>query len=212
MIFYDPIQGDVLTKQIKNRPKTCFLMTQLGMPVPNEIKNIRRTLEKYLKKRTYKTIDASSEIKGKDFLLKIWEMIISVPIGIAIISKELSPYTLANIFYEIGFLQSYGKETVIIKTKDSFVPSDFVRTEYIEYDRSFNKKINKFLDSIENQALYYFTTSTLLEENPLLAIDYLRRAYLITGDNKYKKRAGKITSKVTFDQHTSYSVNNFLKG
>ncbi len=152
MILYDPVQGDVITRQIKYRPQTCFIMTQLGTPVPKDIKNIRKTLEKYLGINKLKTIDANSHIKGKDFLHKIWEMILSVPIGIAIISKELTPYTLANIFYEIGLLQAYGKETLIIKTKDSYVPSDFIRTEYIEYDRNFRKKIKAKLEIGKKQS------------------------------------------------------------
>ncbi len=211
MILYDPIQGDVLTRHIKFRPQTCFIMTQLGTPIPNEIKNIRRTLEKYLKQKKLKTIDASSDIKGKDFLLKIWEMILSVPVGIAIISKELTPYTLANIFYEIGLLQAYGKETLIIKTKDSYVPSDFVRTEYIEYDRNFKKKINKFLDWLNEQSEYYANASVLLEGNPLLSIDYLRRAFLISGNEKYKRDAHIISQVNTLDKQTKFGIDSFLK-
>lgn len=211
MILYDPVQGDVLTKHIKFRPQTCFIMTQLGTPIPKEIKNIRRTLEKYLKQKKLSTIDASSDVRGKDFLLKIWEMILSVPVGIAIISKELTPYTLANIFYEIGLLQAYGKETLIIKTKDSYVPSDFVRTEYIEYDRSFKKKIIKFLDGLKEQYEYYANTSILLEGNPLLSIDYLRRAFLISGDDKYKIEAKEHSKTISFDKQTQFGIDSFLK-
>ncbi|MCR4288633.1 MAG: hypothetical protein NUV86_00005 [Candidatus Scalindua sp.] len=211
MILYDPVQGDVLTKHIKFRPQTCFIMTQLGTPIPNEIKNIRRTLEKYLKQKKLKTIDASSDIKGKDFLLKIWEMILSVPVGIAIISKELTPYTLANIFYEIGLLQAYGKETLIIKTKDSYVPSDFVRTEYIEYDRNFKKKINRFLHGLKEQSEYYANASILLEGNPLLSIDYLRRAFLISGNEKYKRDAQIISQANPLDKQTKFGIDSFLK-
>lgn len=211
MILYDPVQGDVLTKQIKFKPQTCFIMTQLGTPIPREIKNIRKTLEKHLKQRKFKTIDANSVIKGKDFLLKIWEMILTVPVGIAIISKDLTPHTLANIFYEIGLLQAYGKETVIIKTPDSSVPSDFVRTEYIQYDRNFKNKILKFLDSLKEQAEYYVTTSELLEGNPLLSIDYLRRAFLITGDNKYKRKAQILSDANPFDKQTQSGIKNFIK-
>lgn len=211
MILYDPVQGDVLTKQIKFKPQTCFVMTQLGTPIPREIKNIRKTLEKYLKQRKFKTIDANSVIRGKDFLLKIWEMILTVPVGIAIISKDLTPHTLANIFYEIGLLQAYGKETVIIKTPDSSVPSDFVRTEYIQYDRNFKNKILKFLDGLKEQAEYYVTTSELLEGNPLLSIDYLRRAFLITGDNKYKRKAQILSDANPFDKQTQSGIKNFIK-
>lgn len=211
MILYDPIQGDVLTKQIKFRPQTCFILTQLGTPIPKEIKNIRITLEKHLKRNNFRTIDANSVIRGKDFLLKIWEMILSVPVGIAIISKDLTPYTLSNIFYEIGLLQAYGKETVIIKTRDCYVPSDFVRTEYIEYDRKFKNKILKFLDGLKEQAEYYYTASELLEGNPLLSIDYLRRAFLITGNNKFKRRAQVILDTNAFDKQTQFGIKNFLK-
>ncbi len=211
MILYDPVQGDVLTGQIKFQPRTCFIMTQLGTPIPREIKNIRKTLEKYLKQKKFKTIDANSHIRGKDFLMKIWGMILSVPIGIAIISKELTPYTLANIFYEIGLLQAYGKETLVIKTHDSYVPSDFVRTEYIEYDRTFKQKITKYLDGLKEQSEYYATTSSLLEGNPTLSIDYLRRAYLISGDDKHKREARALSENNTFDKQTQFAINSFLK-
>jgi len=211
MILYDPVQGDVLTRQITYRPQTCFIMTQLGTPIPNEIRNIRRTLEKYLDRKHYRAIDANSVVRGKDFLLKIWEMILSVPIGIAIISKELSPYTLANIFYEIGLLQAYGKETVIIKTHDSYVPSDFVRTEYIEYDRRFGAKMTQFLDGLAEQAEYYATAAELLEENPVLSIDYFRRAYLITGNRTYRTRAKALAKNETFDKQTTLGVSGFLE-
>ncbi len=210
MIFYDPVQGDVLTRQIVYRPQTCFVMTKLGTPVPKEIQNIRRTLEKYLKQSGYTAIDANTAIRGKDFLMKIWELILSVPLGIAIISKDLSPYTLANIFYEIGLLQAYGRETLIIKTPDSYVPSDFVRTEYVEYDRSFGKNISTFLHGLEEQAKYYATAAELLEENLLLSIDYLRRAYLITGDQKYKMAAQDLEKEGSFDKQTSSTLKSFL--
>jgi hypothetical protein len=210
VIFYDPVQGDVLTRQIVYRPRTCFLMTQLGDPVPKEIQNMRRTLEKYLKRADYSSIDANTFVRGKDFLMKIWELILAVPLGIAIISKELSPYTLANIFYEIGLLQAYGRETLIIKTPDSYVPSDFVRTEYIEYDRSFGKKISSFLGGLKEQAAYYATAGELLEENPLLSIDYFRRAYLITGNVKHKRSAQEIEQAASFDKHTESSLKSFL--
>ncbi|MCP4269748.1 MAG: hypothetical protein GY777_29945 [Candidatus Brocadiaceae bacterium] len=186
-------------------------MTQLGTPIPKEIKNIRKSLEKHLRSNKLITIDANSHIKGKDFLHKIWEMILSVPIGIAIISKELTPYTLANIFYEIGLLQAYGKETLVIKTKDSYVPSDFIRTEYIEYDRNFKKKITKYLDGLIEQSEYYANTSKLLEGNPLLSIDYLHRAFLLSGNEKYKKEARMLSETYPFDKQTKFGIDSFLR-
>ncbi len=210
MILYDPVEGDVSTKQIKLQPQTCFIMTQLGTPIPQEIRNIRNTLEKYLKQRKFKVIDANSVIRGKDFLLKIWKMILSVPVGIAIISNDLTPSTLANIFYEIGLLQAYGKETLIIKTPGSSVPSDFVRTEYIQYDRKFKDRILKFLDGLEEQAEHYAVTAKSLKANSLLAIDNLRRAFLITGDAKYRSAATVELLCDTFDKHTLAYLESFI--
>jgi hypothetical protein len=169
-------------------------MTQLQQPVPDEVVEMRRALTKCLRTRGISEIDASSAITGRDLLTKIWEMIISVPLGIAIINKGMSGRTLANIFYEIGLLQAYGKETLVIKGKGSRVPSDFVRTEYIEYGASFETKIDRFLDSFLKLAEYFSTIADQLDNNPLLAIDYLRRAYLITGDASYRQMARSISS------------------
>lgn len=210
MILYDPIEGDVSTKQISLRPRTCFIMTQLSTPIPREITNIRRTLKKYLKQREFNAIDANSDISGRDFLMKIWKMVLSVPVGIAIISDDLPPLTLANIFYEIGLLQAYGKETLVIKTQNAHVPSDFVRTEYIQYNKNFKSKILKFLDGLEEQAEHYAVTAKSLKANSLLAIDNLRRAYLITGDDKYKTEAMVELLCDTFDKHTLSGINSWV--
>ena len=37
---------------------------------------------------------------GKDYLVKIWRQILSVPMGIAILTNETKPATIGNIFYE----------------------------------------------------------------------------------------------------------------
>jgi len=151
MINYNPIDGDVYSKKIKYRPRTCFIMTKLGKPVPKEIINMRRTAEKYLKNHKFEIIDASSKVTGRDFLFKIFELILSVPLGIALISENLNSTTIANIFYEIGLLQALGKETLIIKTEESNIPSDFIRTEYIKYDNKFKDKINEYLITTSNK-------------------------------------------------------------
>ncbi len=212
MILYHPIEGDAYTKDIQYKPRTCFLMTKIGTPIPQEIKNIRNTLSKYLRNEKIKIIDAHSFITGKDFMVKIWESIVSVPLGIAIISDELESGTKANIFYEIGLLHALGKETLIIKTKNCSVPSDFIRTEYIEYDRSFKVKITKYLNAYFQQAKYYESVALELGKDPILAIDYLRRAFLISGDGKYKKTMRSIfkKNKTSLDPKTAGKIENLL--
>lgn len=189
MIYYSPLDGDVAGASPAYRPRTCFVMTKLGKPIPKEIKEIRTELKKILTTHKIKVIDANSNVTGKDFLLKIWDMIRSVPLGIAIITKDISRETLANIFYEIGLMQAYGKETLIIKTADANVPSDFIRTEYIEYKSGFKTKLNKYIKELFINEKHLVKMSEQLEKNPLLAIDYLRRAYLISGNKAHKKKA-----------------------
>ncbi|PCH93535.1 MAG: hypothetical protein COB85_06830 [Bacteroidetes bacterium] len=215
MILYNPVDADIFSKNIKLQPRTCFVMTKLGEPVPQEIINTRKTLSKYLKQRGINEIDAFSGVTGKDMLLKIYEMIVSAPLGIGIIakaSKNFSSSTTSNIFYELGLMQALGKETLVIKTPGSVVPTDLVRTEYIEYSRGFKKKINQYLDTMFDQAEHYATLAGQFNKNPLHAIDYYRRAYLITGEQDYKDEAKNIFIKniKSFDVQTAAYIENFV--
>ena len=194
MINYNPIDGDVYSKMIKYRPKTCFIMTKLGKPIPKEISNMRRTAEKYLKSHKFEIIDASSKVTGRDYLFKIFELILSVPLGIALISENINSKTIANIFYEIGLLQALGKETLIIKTEGSNIPSDFIRTEYIEYNKKIKDKINEYLNTYFQQAEHYELLGCELIKDPITSIDYLKRSYLMTGERNTKNKIYKIIS------------------
>jgi nucleoside 2-deoxyribosyltransferase len=211
MIIYDPIEGDAYSKKVSYRPRTCFVITQLGEPIPESVNRIRRTLNKSLKAREIEIIDANSAMTGRDFLDKIWGMILSVPLGIAIVTEDMPYNTWANIFYEIGFMQALGKETLIIKTVESEVPSDLVRTEYIDYTARFKTQIDKYLDKFFEQAEHYATMASELEQNPLLAIDYLRRAYLITGEQEYKGKILDIMLDASYiDKHSKGIIRDFL--
>jgi len=178
-------------------------MTKLGEPLPPEITRIRDSLETLLARRDIHMIDANSEITGKDFMVKIWEMVVSVPLGIAILSDELPVPTLENVFYEIGLFQALGKETLVIKTDNSTVPSDFVRTEYVSYGSAFAGKVNQYISQLFEQAEHYLVMADQLEKDPLLEIDYLKRAYLINGDAAIKQRMKHLLSSHQFDHYTA---------
>lgn len=210
MIFYRPTEGDAFTAKIEYRPRTCFLMTQLGQPVPEIIQEVRDSLSEVLSKSDIDLIDANSVVTGKDFLIKIWRLLLGVPLGVAIIHKDMSHQTFANIFYEIGMLQAYGKENLVIKTKGTPVPSDFVRTEYVEFNKNFKERLGKFISSFFEQAEYYASMSDQFDNNPLLAIDYLKRAYLITGQKKYKQRAFQIFKDISTVGRSKNSVEMLL--
>jgi hypothetical protein len=209
MIFYRPTDGDPHTSPIEYHPRTCFLMTQLGSP-SDEVLEIRQRLVEILSEFDIKLIDANSKVTGKDFLFKIWTLLLAVPLGVAVIDEKMRPSTLCNIFYELGVLQAYGKESLVIKTEAATIPSDFVRTEYVKYDKNFEERMRKFLDSFLKQADYYETMADQVEKNPLLSVDYLRRAYLISGKEELRAKVQDLMSAVALIDRARNSVETLL--
>ena len=147
---------------------------------------------------------------GRDFLLKIWSLAVAAPVGIAFVHDGISSKTLANVFYELGWMQAYGKETLVIRVGDAEIPSDFVRTEYVNYDGNFERRTRAFFRQLEERADYYVTMADQLERNPLLAIDFLRRAYLLTGDGKLRTRAKRIFDDAGLGERAKNSVEQLL--
>jgi hypothetical protein len=204
MILYSPQTGNVLEEAIKLNPRSCFVITQLGGKVSPQIRSIRKVLDKELSLRKIRLIDASSLVTGKDFMDKIWKQILSVPIGIAILCNDMNKTTIGNIFYELGLFDSLGKETLVIKTQDFNIPSDFIRTEYISYGRGWASKLNQFLNNVFEREGFYYLMSDLTKNDPVLSFDYIRRAYLISGEKKYKDLA-----EILFNQNKSLFTRNF---
>lgn len=210
MIFYRPTDGDVDSAPVAWRPRTCFLMAAMGKPLPAELLNAKRRVKSILRAGNLTTVDAASVTTGKDYLLKIWALAVSCPVGIAIVHEGIRPETMANVFYELGWMHAYGRETVVIKIGDVKLPSDLVRTEYISMDGHFNRNFEGFLRSLNERAVYYQTLSGLLEANPLLAIDYLRRAYLLTGSRALRQRAKRIFESSGLDGRALNSVERLM--
>lgn len=70
-----------------------------------------------------------------------------------------------------------------------------MRTESIQLDGQFSRRFADFIAELDKRADYYLTLAEQLEKNPLLAIDYLRRSFLLSGDAAIRTRARQI-----FDQ------------
>lgn len=181
-------------------------MTRLGKPRPAEVDEIRKAVTSCCRKIGYGVIDANSSITGRDFLIKIWKLIAATPLSVGVLHEDVPLKTQANIFYELGVAQALGKETVIVKTKRAEIPSDFARTEYITYGRGFNREFSKFLKGLSVQADHYERMADLLENDPILALNYLRRAYLITGDKKLKAEAKRILKAADVGSRAKNSV------
>ncbi len=206
MIIYNPLDGLALSHSIVGKPRQIFLMTRLGNPVPNMVGEIRQAIEECCPDFEYGVIDAQAKVTGRDFLLKIWKLIVSTPLAVGVLHEDIPADTQANIFYEIGVAQALGKETVIIKSPGAKIPSDFVRSEYVTFDENFRMNFCAFLESADEQADYYETMGDQLERNPLLAIDYYKRAYLIKGDDSLKNKAISVLGSAGLEQRATNSV------
>ncbi len=213
MIVYSPLNGEVLTDVVKFLPRSAFIMTQLGTLFPPELIKIRRSLSKEFAKYKIKEIDASSLVTGKDFLDKIWKIILGVQLGVAILTEDMPVKTVSNVFYELGLMDALGKETLIIKSKKYEIPSDFKRTEYVSYDSKFTSKFKKFAKNLKEREDHYWLMGELMEADPVLSIDYIKRAYLLNPLKKYKKEAVKIfkNNSDKIDDQSKIHIRNFLK-
>lgn len=214
MIVYHPFEGNISSDPVKYIPRSCFVMTNLSHRNCPEIVRIRKVLSRVLKKFDIQEMDAISTTTGGDYMTKIWKQTFSTPIGIAIISKDLPSRTIGNIFYELGLMDSYGKETLVIKTPDCDIPSDLNRTEYINAEKRYSRKIESFLNNVKERANYYEIVAENVElGDPVQAIDYMRRAYLITGDKRIKKNADNMfnTRKSEIDKQSQFFIKDFLR-
>ena len=185
-------------------------MTKLGYPIPEEVIKIRSHLTNIFSDENITLVDANDIITGGDFLLKIWQILLGVPLGIAIISENMSQKTLSNIYYELGLVQAYGKENIVIKTEKAEIPSDFIRTEYIQFTSDFKRKLGKYLRRYAKLPKYYEKMSEIVEKNPLLSIDYLKRAWLISGEDIYKQKAKEIYQEAAIKGRAKNSVEMLL--
>jgi len=206
MIIYSPLDGDALTFTIPSRPRHCFLMTRLGKPVSFEVTEIRRQIVTVCRGARYKVIDAKSRVTGRDFLIKILHQIASAPLSVGICHEDIPPKTQNNIYYELGIAQALGKETLLVKSPGADIPSDFVRTEYIPFDVNFAGTFAAYLATLRDVAEHYEVVADQLDRNPILAIDYLRRAFLITGDLRLRQRARAVLRTANLSERARNSV------
>ena len=213
MIVYSPINGEVLSSAIQFHPKHAFIMTQLAGPTPTELSEIKTALKVQLASIGFDWIDATSLLTGKDFLDKIWKIILGVPLGIAIVTPNMSEKTIANIFYELGIMDALGKETLIIKSTSYKIPSDFKRTEYLNYDTTFTSRFDQFRKNLLEREQHYWLMSEILEADPVLSIDYIKRAYLLNPKKVYKKEAEEIFYQNihAIDKQSKIHIKNFIK-
>ena len=138
--------------------------------------------------------------------MKIWELIASTPLSVGICHEGIPSATQMNIYYEFGVAQGLGKEAVLVKSPDAEVPSDLVRTEHIEFNDDFDANFTKYLETLWEQANHYEEMADYLERNPILVLDYLKRAFLISGDERLREKAQVVKGEARLDERARNSV------
>ena len=86
------------------------------------------------------------------------------------------------------------------------MPSDFIRTEYVEFNGDFKDNFSTYLDYLPVQADHYELVADQLDRNPILAIDYLKRAFLISGDDRLRGKARHVLDEARLDDRAKNSV------
>ena len=181
-------------------------MTQLGEPIPDGVQRIRDAITRLCSDSDYRVIDAGDRVTSRDFLMKIWRLIASTPLSIGICHEDIPSATQMNIYYEFGVAQALGKEALLVKSPRAEIPSDFVRTEHIEFDNKFDTKFTRYLESLWEQADHYEEMADYLERNPILVLDYLKRAFLISGDERLREKAQVVKGEAGLDERARNSV------
>lgn len=140
--------------------------------------------------RAFNAVTAS-DIRGTgDFLTKIVDLIRGCGFAIAIFSEQTPAKTLANIFFEIGVAGLLGKPVQLVLAGANPAPSDFVRTEWINYRpgelASLREDIGASLDRIEEMAVFYrkIAEVALEAEQPDLELVFERyKQAVLIGDD-----------------------------
>jgi hypothetical protein len=210
MIYYRPTDGDVYNAKIPWRTRTCFVMADMGGGLPRDAERAAAAVRARLELSRFRRVDASSRTTGRDYLIKIWLFAASCPVGIAIVHHAMRAETMANIYYELGLMQAYGQETLVIKVGEIKLPSDFVRTEYVSFDKNFPSQLRQFFRSLNERSVFYAGVGRAVSNNPLLAIDYFRRAYLLTGKKALKKEAQDVFTSMKLEHRAADSVERLM--
>ncbi len=164
-------------------------MLQSGGNISTSDAYMQETVKKRLTARNFCFKTALDTRGTTDFLLKIARLIMGCGFGIAIFSNRTPPKTLGNIFFEVGYCLAVGKPVHLVFCGKNIVPSDFVRSEWIEYKNGSNVQFTRDLDAsfegLNNECQFMeLLADTAFEAermNPELAFERYKRVALING-------------------------------
>jgi hypothetical protein len=174
-------------------------MRQIGNPPAVDERMTEIVLEEF-NLRNIPTKDADASTGGKDFLDRILGLIRGTGFTVAIFSHDTRATALANITLELGFAAMCGKPLMIVKSFEAAAPSDFSRTDWINYDlkdeNRFRQKLRQALDTIIEIAIF---EETLLDAalnarsiDCAIAFERTVKGFLLTRDTRFLDKAEQI--------------------
>jgi hypothetical protein len=174
-------------------------MRQIGNPPAVDERIVEIVLEVLALKRI-PTKDADASTGGKDFLERILGLIRGTGFTIAIFSHDTRATAMANITLELGFAAMCGKPLIIVKSKEAAAPSDFTRTDWIDYDLKdearFRKKLGQALDTISDLAVFEdMLLDVALGARSIdcaIAFERANKAFLLTREDRFLDKAEEI--------------------
>ncbi len=202
-LIFSPLSEDILEGPFQPYPRGAFIMLQDNEGTPIVDKEMDTVVSEYLLTSNFTPLKATSKRASKDFLEKIVQMIRGCGFGVAIFSEFTNSTSLANIFFEIGLCNMFGKPVLIIKSEKAKAPSDFVRTEWVSYSYN-NEKLKadfkKSVSDVLGLAKYFENLGDIAfeaEERDLeLAFERYKQAILINGDENLKKKVIRLLNEI----------------
>jgi hypothetical protein len=203
-LVFSPLSEDILSSPPKRlHPGHAFVMRQIGDP-PAVDKRMAEIVEEVFAARGVRTKDADASTGGGDFLERILGLIRATGFTVAIFSHETRADAMANITLELGFAAMCGKPLVIVKSKEAKAPSDFTRTDWIEFDQGkegrFRAKLNQALNTIEEASDFEnFLLETAIEAKSIdcaVALERAIKAFLLNSDATLLDKAERIAERL----------------
>lgn len=203
-LVFSPLSEDILSSPPRRLyPGHAFVMRQIGTP-PLVDERMAAIVQEVFAERGIPTKDADASTGGGDFLERILGLIRATGFTVAIFSHETRANAMANITLELGFAAMCGKPLVIVKSKEAKAPSDFTRTDWIEYDPDgeprFRKKLHQALDTIDEagafQDLLLDMAMTAKAMDCAVALERASKAFLLTSDPALIDKAEEIVARI----------------
>ena len=157
-LLYNPVDGSELNEPVTLYPRTAFLMLHDNDRAATIEVRMQEIARDELQSKQFDVKSASDLRRSGDYLAKIIRIIRGCGFGVAVFSDATPPKTLANIFFEIGYCLAIGKPTYLLLAGDQAVPSDFVRSEWINFDPSnepaFREELAQAVSEIDQYGQY----------------------------------------------------------